>query len=150
MSAKTPNPIDVYVGSRVRLQRMILRMSQEELANRLGLTFQQIQKYERGTNRISASKLYEISRILNAPISSFFNENNPAHPDVRDPMRMELMKRYAYTREGFELNKAFLKIKHRKTRRAIIALAEFLAKKTDDQIVEIPGDTEISRPHRKT
>ena len=68
----TPNPVDVHVGLQVRLRRKELKISQEKLAETLGLTFQQVQKYERGANRISASKLYEIARSLQAPISWFF------------------------------------------------------------------------------
>src|SRR6188768_3453223 len=70
MAKKAPNPIDRHVGSRVRMRRMMLAMSQEKLGDALGLTFQQIQKYEKGTNRIGASRLQQISLILQAPISS--------------------------------------------------------------------------------
>lgn len=70
--ARQAHPVDVHVGGRVRLRRVFLGYSQEKLANALGLTFQQIQKYERGANRISASKLYELSRILNVPVTYFF------------------------------------------------------------------------------
>src|SRR5208283_3836206 len=73
MAKKAPNPIDKYVGSRVRMRRMMLGMSQEKLAGALGLTFQQIQKYEKGTNRISASRLQAISQILDAPVHFFFD-----------------------------------------------------------------------------
>ncbi len=68
-----PHPIDVHVGSRVRLRRTLLGMSQEKLGEKLGLTFQQIQKYERGSNRISASRLYQAARILDVPVSYFFD-----------------------------------------------------------------------------
>ncbi len=70
--ARQAHPVDVHVGGRVRLRRVFLGYSQEKLANALGLTFQQIQKYERGANRISASKLYELSRILSVPVTYFF------------------------------------------------------------------------------
>ena len=69
---KSPNPVDIHVGGRVRLRRRMLGLSQERLAGALGLTFQQVQKYERGSNRISASKLYEIARFLSAPVAYFF------------------------------------------------------------------------------
>src|SRR5581483_4327424 len=69
-----PNPIDVHVGARVRLRRTALGMSQEKLGDAIGLTFQQVQKYERGTNRIGASRLYELSRVLEVPVSFFFEE----------------------------------------------------------------------------
>src|ERR1041384_5108638 len=69
-----PNPIDVHVGTRVRLRRTLLGMSQEKLGEAIGLTFQQVQKYERGANRIGASRLYDLSRVLDVPVSYFFEE----------------------------------------------------------------------------
>ena len=69
---KTPNPVDLYVGGRIRMRRRTLGVSQEKLAEDLGLTFQQVQKYERGANRVSSSKLYEIAQKLDTPLSSFF------------------------------------------------------------------------------
>ena len=71
MAKKAPNPIDKHVGSRVRMRRMMLGMSQEKLGDALGLTFQQVQKYEKGTNRIGASRLQQISQILQVPVSFF-------------------------------------------------------------------------------
>ena len=73
-----PHPVDVHVGSRVRLRRTALGMSQEKLGDAIGLTFQQVQKYERGTNRIGASRLYELSQVLEVPVSFFFEELDPA------------------------------------------------------------------------
>jgi len=73
MAKKAPNPVDKHVGSRVRMRRMMLGMSQEKLGNNLGLTFQQVQKYEKGTNRIGASRLQQISHILQVPVSFFFD-----------------------------------------------------------------------------
>src|SRR6201997_5585917 len=74
MAKKAPNPIDKHVGSRVRMRRMMLGMSQERLGDALGLTFQQVQKYERGVNRVGASRLFDISRVLDVPISFFFED----------------------------------------------------------------------------
>src|SRR5690606_34025694 len=71
---KKPNPIDIHVGSRVRLRRNMLGMSQEKLGERLGITFQQVQKYEKGTNRVGASRLQAIASILDAPVSFFFED----------------------------------------------------------------------------
>src|SRR5688572_17234641 len=79
MAKKAPNPIDKHVGSRVRMRRMMLSMSQEKLGDALGLTFQQVQKYEKGTNRIGASRLQQISQILQVPVSFFF-EGAPSAP----------------------------------------------------------------------
>ena len=80
MTKKAPNPIDKHVGSRVRMRRMMLAMSQEKLGDALGLTFQQVQKYEKGTNRIGASRLQQIANILQVPVSFFFE----GAPDLGD------------------------------------------------------------------
>jgi len=74
MTTKAPNPVDKYVGSRVRMRRIMLGMSQEKLGEALGLTFQQVQKYERGVNRVGASRLFDLSRVLDVPISFFFDD----------------------------------------------------------------------------
>src|SRR6202022_4033823 len=74
-----PNPTDIHVGARVRLRRTLLGMSQEKLGNAVGLTFQQIQKYERGANRIGASRLYDMASVLDVPVQFFFDEM-PAEP----------------------------------------------------------------------
>src|SRR5215211_6621703 len=74
---ETPNPIDVRVGARLRLRRKIVGLSQEKLGEAIGLTFQQVQKYEHGANRIGASRLHELSRVLDVPISFFFNDTDP-------------------------------------------------------------------------
>jgi transcriptional regulator with XRE-family HTH domain len=79
-----PNPIDVHVGSRVRLRRNMLGLSQEKLGDMIGLTFQQVQKYERGANRIGASRLLELSRCLDVPVMFFFDDTDPVHaPPVK-------------------------------------------------------------------
>src|ERR671927_1682591 len=74
---ETPNPIDVRVGARLRLRRNMLGLSQEKLGEMIGLTFQQVQKYERGANRIGASRLHELSRVLDVPVSFFFEDTDP-------------------------------------------------------------------------
>lgn len=79
-----PSAVDIHVGSRIRLRRTMLGMSQERLANALGLTFQQVQKYERGTNRVGASRLFDISRIMNIPIAYFFDDM-PSHISAGPP-----------------------------------------------------------------
>lgn len=72
-NANQPNPVDIYVGNRLRQRRMLMGLSQKQMANELGVTFQQVQKYENGVNRISASRLWDISKILKAPIDFFFD-----------------------------------------------------------------------------
>src|SRR5271163_3010052 len=89
MAKKAPNPIDKHVGSRVRMRRMMLGMSQEKLGNALGLTFQQVQKYEKGTNRIGASRLQQIAHIVQVPVAFFFEGaptvgNSPRHDGMSE------------------------------------------------------------------
>ena len=78
--ARRPHPVDVYVGSRLRLRRILLGMSQQKLSDALGVTFQQLQKYENGSNRVSASRLYQLSRLLGVPISFFFDDYAEGQP----------------------------------------------------------------------
>lgn len=129
-SKKAPNPIDIHVGSRVRLRRMMLGMSQEKLGESLGITFQQIQKYEKGTNRIGASRLQHIATVLKVPVSFFF-EDAPGTPD--DVMDASGSRPASYvvdflsSSEGLSLNKAFIRIEDAKVRRRIVDLVRSLA-----------------------
>ena len=123
--SKVPDPIDLHVGARLRYRRMLLGMSQEALAARLGLTFQQIQKYEKGQNRIGASRLYRIAQTLDAPIDFFF-EDLPEQPgalmsDGANPLE------FVATPEGLQLNLAFSRVRDTATRRKIVELVEALA-----------------------
>ena len=93
-----PSPIDVHVGSRIRLRRTLMGMSQERLGEALGLTFQQVQKYERGVNRVGASRLYDLSRVLDVPISFFFDDM----PDTLAPQAGGAgMSGFAERQDGF-------------------------------------------------
>ena len=129
-SKKVPNPIDVYVGSRVRMSRKTLGMSQEKFGSALGLTFQQIQKYEKGTNRLSSSRLQMISHIVGVPVSFFF-EGAPDTPSlVSAPDQshgMDYITKFTASSDGLELIRAFSKIKDRRVRRRLIHLIEGLA-----------------------
>ena len=124
---KVPNPIDKHVGSRVRMRRMMLGMSQEKLGDALGLTFQQVQKYEKGTNRIGASRLQQISNILQVPVSFFF-EGSPNVPPRTTGMSEAPSPAYVSdflaTSDGLALTKAFMRIKDSKLRRRIVDLVE--------------------------
>lgn len=132
MAKKAPNPIDKHVGSRVRMRRMMLGMSQEKLGNSLGLTFQQVQKYEKGTNRIGASRLQQISHILQVPVSFFF-EGAPAMATAGRVEGMGEAPSPAYvsdflaTSDGLALTKAFMRIADSKLRRRIVDLVEQIA-----------------------
>ena len=132
MAKKAPNPIDKHVGSRVRMRRMMLGMSQEKLGNSLNLTFQQVQKYEKGTNRIGASRLQQISHILQVPVSFFF-EGAPHLPGTPRSEGMGEAPSPAYvsdflaTSDGLALTKAFMRISDAKLRRRIVDLVEQIA-----------------------
>ena len=131
-----PNPIDVHVGSRVRLRRNMLGLSQEKLGEAIGLTFQQVQKYERGANRIGASRLLELSRVMGVPVSFFYDETDPVHAPAipsgfeessqegfdSDPLRR---------RETLELVDAYYQIDDTAARRRLFDLAKALAATTE-------------------
>jgi transcriptional regulator with XRE-family HTH domain len=134
-STGNPNPIDVHVGSRVRLRRTLLGMSQEKLGEAIGLTFQQVQKYERGANRIGSSRLFDLSRVLDVPVSFFFDDMAPGvssrspgrlkglseqkqEPFERDPMAK---------RETLELVRAYYRITDPQVRKRIFELTKSLA-----------------------
>ncbi len=124
-----PNPIDAHVGSRVRLRRTLLGLSQEKLARALGLTFQQVQKYERGLNRIGSSNLYKISKVLNVPVEFFFEDMSedlaerliPPKPDEAFDMRQ------VGKRETIELVRNFYRIQDQGMRDQILGLIRRLA-----------------------
>lgn len=130
MIKKAPNPIDKHVGSRVRMRRMMLGMSQEKLGDALGLTFQQVQKYEKGTNRIGASRLQQISHILQVPVSFFFDgaptvSGRPG--GVEEAPSPAYVSDFLATSDGLALTKAFVRIKDPKLRRRIVDLVEAIA-----------------------
>ncbi|KQQ56483.1 MULTISPECIES: helix-turn-helix domain-containing protein [Rhizobium/Agrobacterium group] len=132
---KKPNPIDIHVGSRIRLRRTMLGMSQEKLGESLGITFQQIQKYEKGTNRVGASRLQNISGILNVPVSFFF-EDAPGDQAVgasgmAEASSSNYVVDFLSSSEGLQLNRAFVKISDPKVRRRIVDLVKALAAEGD-------------------
>jgi transcriptional regulator with XRE-family HTH domain len=130
MSTKAPNPVDKYVGSRVRMRRIMLGMSQEKLGEALGLTFQQIQKYEKGTNRVGASRLQQISEVLQVPVSFLF-DGSPSGV-VGGEISAEsaspaYIADFLATSEGLALTRAFTRIPDSKLRRSIVDLVEQIA-----------------------
>jgi transcriptional regulator with XRE-family HTH domain len=136
IAKKAPNPIDKHVGSRVRMRRMMLGMSQEKLGNNLGLTFQQVQKYEKGTNRIGASRLQQISHILQVSVSFFFegapaNTNTPQSDGMGEAPSPAYVSDFLATSDGLALTKAFMRISDMKLRRRIVDLVEQIAVDND-------------------
>ncbi|MEM8878287.1 MAG: helix-turn-helix transcriptional regulator [Pseudomonadota bacterium] len=130
MAAKKPNPIDVHVGARLRQRRVTRGVSQERLGEQLGVTFQQIQKYEKGSNRIGASRLFEIARFLDIPVGYFY-EGLPDDPEQAGIEGLgEAASAYEHEddvgADGLRLSKAFVRIKDSRTRRLIIELVETL------------------------
>lgn len=134
--SRRANPIDIHVGTRVRVRRMLLGMSQERLGELLGLTFQQVQKYEKGINRIGASRLHELGRVLGVSVGYFFDEapmlpgheSNGAELNGFAEMPAESYAAdFLSSRDGLELNKAFARITDAKVRRTIVDLVRSLA-----------------------
>jgi transcriptional regulator with XRE-family HTH domain len=137
-----PNPIDMHVGARLRLRRTLLGLSQEKLGEAIGLTFQQVQKYERGANRIGASRLFDIARVLDVPIGYFFEEmsddtakKSPSQLIGRDdelepePYEKDPMAR----RETLELVRAYYKISDPQLRRRLFDMTKALARAEDEE-----------------
>lgn len=131
--SRRPNPVDAHVGGRVRLRRLLLGMSQEKLGEFLGLTFQQVQKYEKGVNRIGASRLFELARVLGVPVQFFYDDMTikAAKPELSSGFAEQPAESYVVeflaSREGLELNKAFSRISDPRVRRAITELVRALA-----------------------
>ena len=124
---RAPNPIDRHVGLRIRMRRKELGISQERLADSIGLTFQQVQKYERAANRVSASKLWEVARALNASIAYFYEglSETPEAPGSNLPR--ETVQDFLMTPEGLELASSFPKIAHGRVRRKILDLVRVMS-----------------------
>jgi transcriptional regulator with XRE-family HTH domain len=131
MTVKKPDPVDVEVGQRIRIQRLSQGLSQTSLADQLGVTFQQVQKYEKGANRIGASRLQQIAHILQVPVSFFF-EGAPNVPGQQSDGLGEApspayVSDFLATSDGLALTKAFMGIKDAKLRRRIVDLVEQIA-----------------------
>ena len=127
---RTPNSVDVHVGVRVRSRRMAIGLTQDRLAKALGITFQQIQKYEKGSNRIGASRLQAISRILNAPVSYFFADASGAlSAKLLEVQSAAASGQLALPDETLQMVKMFLCVQDPQARRNLLGLAEALARK---------------------
>ena len=146
MSAKVPNPIDAYVGSRVRMRRLMLGMSQERLAEQIGVTFQQVQKYEKGTNRIGASRLQAIAGVLAVPVAFFFQQDN-TQPLTTEGLGaisgLEDLSEFLTSKEGLSLNKAFMKINDPNVRQSVLTLIKSLANASEPTATHAPPAAEV-------
>jgi transcriptional regulator with XRE-family HTH domain len=131
VNKKKPNPTDIHVGSRVRLRRNMLGMSQEKLGENLGITFQQIQKYEKGTNRVGASRLQAIANILGVPVAFFFEDlpgqETAGNRGFAEDSSTAFAIEFCTSAEGLQLNRAFVRIADVKVRRKIIELVKTLS-----------------------
>ena len=140
-STSHPHPVDIHVGKQIKVRRKILGMSQSTLGKAIGLTFQQVQKYERGTNRIGASRLYDLSKVLEIPVNYFFDgfEKYSASSDSAGLSYVGEKKADSYeidwlsSKELLELVKAFNKINDQHLRKQILDLAKSIAKQFDEK-----------------
>lgn len=140
---KIPNPIDIHVGSRVRMRRMMVGMSQEKLGEALGLTFQQVQKYEKGTNRIGASRLHQIASALGVQIEFFYEgapvaEGVPASGFAEAP-NPPYMNDFLSTSDGLQLMRCFVRVRDPRVRKRIVELVEAFADTEDPQPQNLPA-----------
>ena len=134
VNKRAPNPVDVHVGTRMRMRRMMLAVSQEKLGEALGVSFQQIQKYEKGSNRIGAGRLQDIATHLQVPISYFYEDMPGTTPatgfaEAETSYVSELLT----SSDGVELTRAFLKVKDPAVRRRIVDLVKSIAGSSDDE-----------------
>jgi len=126
MKAKTPSAIDAYVGERVRVRRKLLGMSQVSLSQCLGITFQQLQKYEKGVNRIGAGRLQRIAEVLGVPVGFFFDDEKPHTAGLRLSADTDEVAHFIASKEGLALTRAFIAIEDPNIRRKLLALARSL------------------------
>ncbi|MEK1902993.1 MAG: helix-turn-helix domain-containing protein [Rhizobium sp.] len=137
MNVKTPNAIDAYVGMRMRRRRQLLGMSQERLAEQIGVTFQQVQKYEKGINRIGASRLQKIAEVLRTSPAFFFEQDDSEAPSLAGlnlSAPADPVTEFLRSKEGLVLNRAFVKIEDRRIRETIISLVKAMAQADSSDI----------------
>jgi len=127
MAKKIANPVDRHVGARIRMQRMVRRLSQTGLGNEVGVTFQQVQKYENGVNRVSASRLQQFANVLKVRPDFFFEEASAKAVGNSGSRETAVIDSFISSRDGIALSKAFINIRDTKIRRRIVALVEQIA-----------------------
>jgi len=128
---KKPDPVDVHVGNRVKLSRVMKGWTQEKLGENIGVTFQQVQKYEKGANRLSASKLQQISDLLNIPVAFFFEDapfdSKSENKGLAETTSNDYVTDFLSSAEGLKLNRAFIQIKDPKIREKVLELVQAMA-----------------------
>jgi transcriptional regulator with XRE-family HTH domain len=131
---RSPNPVDIHVGTRVRLRRQVLKMSQEKLGDQLGVTFQQVQKYERGSNRVGASRLWKMAQVMDVPVGFFYEglEESMPSSEFGEGDQTPIIYDFINSTDGVSLAMAVSQIKSKGVRRQILELARSLAKDQDD------------------
>jgi len=126
---RSPNPVDIHVGTRIRLRRQLLKMSQEKLGDQLGVTFQQVQKYERGANRVGASRLWKMSQVLDVPVDFFYEglDEAAATANFAKGDKTPIVQEFINSSDGVSLAMAVSKIENKAVRRQILELARSLS-----------------------
>ena len=134
-SPRAANPVDVHVGTRLRLRRQVLKMSQTHLGDLLGVTFQQVQKYERGSNRVGASRLWKISQVLNVDVGFFFDglEEEGSISEFAADDQLPIVYDFIKSTDGVALAKAVSQINKKAVRRQVLELARALSKASIDK-----------------
>src|SRR6476659_3713997 len=135
MAKRSPDPVDRHVGARIRMRRLMLKISQTQLGDALGLSFQQLQKYEKGTNRVGASRLQHIASILQVPVSFFFEEipiNRSEPAQISDAPSPESVTAFVSTTDGLKPIRAFASIKNTTLRRCIVQMVEHIVRSPHD------------------
>ena len=133
LGPRSASPIDLHVGTRIRIRRQLMNMTQEKLGENLGVTFQQVQKYERGTNRVGASRLWNISRVLDVPVSFFYDgleddrEYDQEYDKVAENKQMPIVYDFINSSDGVAFAKAVSRISNKAVRRQLLELARSLA-----------------------
>jgi len=132
---RSPNPVDIHVGTRVRFRRQLLKMSQEKLGDQLGVTFQQVQKYERGANRVGASRLWRIAQVMDVPVSFFYEGLGEEMPttEFAEGDQTPIVYDFINSTDGVSLAMAVSNIKNKGVRRQILELARSLAADQDEE-----------------
>ena len=134
-AARKPNPVDVHVGTRVRMRRQVLKMSQEKLGDQLGVTFQQVQKYERGANRVGASRLWKMSQVMDVPVGFFFDGLTGGYDGslgFDEDDELPIVYDFINSTDGVNLAKAVSGIKNKAVRRQVLQLARSLSTNEDE------------------